>query len=101
MTLDNIETWRLIGRQLRYSALSRNPSSIKQARSRSASKIEVEGGGGSKNSGQSATLIRLKALLWRARLGIEQWAKKSGLWSWKEVRSCGPVELWSCGAANH
>ena len=30
---------------MRYSALSRNPSSIKQARSRSASKIEVEGGG--------------------------------------------------------
>ena len=44
MPTDKIETWRLIGRQLRYSALSRNPSSIKQARSRSASKIEVEGG---------------------------------------------------------
>ena len=44
MPLDKIETWPLIGRQLRYSALSRNRSSIKQARSRSASKVEVEGG---------------------------------------------------------
>ena len=65
MPIDKIETWPLISRQLRYSALSRNPSSIKQARSRSASKIEVkEEVLGSKNSGQSATLIRLKALLW-------------------------------------